>query len=143
VVGRWWSAAPEANVILVTGRVFDVLDVPAAAGLRALGQMERAGTRPGPVAVGADQRALFLVATRGAPAAADEWWSCHLDCVPGDLPETAGQRWHCRASYVPAPPSRYGNDLAARWIRGPAGRPLPDPVRLLEYLTDAPGPGPA
>ena len=26
----WWAARPEASVILVTGRVFDVLDVPAA-----------------------------------------------------------------------------------------------------------------
>ena len=47
VAGRWWSATPEANVILVTGRVFDVLDVPAGAGLEALGQMERAGMPPG------------------------------------------------------------------------------------------------
>jgi Bifunctional DNA primase/polymerase, N-terminal len=137
VAGRWWSATPEANVILVTGRVFDVLDVPAAAGLEALAQMERAGTRPGPVAMSADERALFFVATRGAPAAADEWWSCHLDCVPDDMTETAGLRWHCRASYVLAPPSRHGNGAAPRWIRGPAGRPLPDAVPLLEYLADA------
>jgi hypothetical protein len=139
VAGGWWSAAPEANVILVTGRVFDVLDVPAAAGLRALGQMEAAGLPPGPVAVSADDRALFFAATRGVPAAADEWWSCRLDCVPDDLTGTAGLRWHCRDSYVLAPPSRHGNGLAARWIREPAGSPLPDAVRLLEYLADEVG----
>ncbi len=141
VAGRWWSATPESSVILVTGRVFDVLDVPADAGLQALGQMERAGTTPGPVAISTGERALFFVATRGAAAAADEWWSCHLDCVPDDMTETAGLRWHCRDSYVLAPPSRYGTDVAARWIRGPAGRPLPDAVPLLEYLADASGEG--
>src|SRR2546429_25613 len=34
-VGNWWMAQPEANVILATGREFDVLDVPAAAGAAA------------------------------------------------------------------------------------------------------------
>ena len=36
VITSWWAARPEANVILVTGRVFDVLDVPASAGSAAL-----------------------------------------------------------------------------------------------------------
>jgi Bifunctional DNA primase/polymerase, N-terminal len=137
--GRWWTAVPEASVILVTGRVFDVLDVPIAAGLAALDLMEAAGTRPGPVAASAGERALFFVATRVIPGLQDEWWSCRLDCVPDDMTETAGLRWHCRDSYVLAPPSRYGAGLAARWIREPAGRPLPDAVRLLEYLADASG----
>ena len=137
VIGQWWSAAPEANVILVTGRVFDVLDVPVLAGLDALGLMEGAGTTPGPVAVTADERALFFVATRGAPGMQDEWWSCHLDCVPDDMTETAGLRWHCRNSYVLAPPSRHGAGLVARWLRPPAAGPLPDALRLLEYLADA------
>jgi Bifunctional DNA primase/polymerase, N-terminal len=137
-VGRWWAAAPEANVILVTGRVFDVLDVPLAAGLAALGPMERSGTQPGPVAATAGGRALFFVATRGAPEVQDEWWSCRLDCVPDDdMTETAGLRWHCRNSYVLAPPSRYGAGQSARWLRPPAGHPLPDAVRLLEHLADA------
>jgi hypothetical protein len=137
VTGRWWSAAPEASVILVTGRVFDVLDVPVTAGLDALALMDGAGTRPGPVAVSTGARALFFVATRGAPGWRDEWWSCHLDCAPDDMTETAGLRWHCRDSYVLAPPSRHGDGLVARWLRPPDGRPLPDAVRLLEFLADA------
>jgi hypothetical protein len=141
VVSRLWAAAPEANVILVTGRVFDVLDIPAAAGLAALEQMERAGTQPGPVAVSAGQRALFFVASRAAYTTEDEWWSCHLDCAPDDLDQPGGLRWHCRGSYVLAPPSRFGpvrggTAQAARWIREPDGRPLPDAVRLLEYLAE-------
>ena len=30
-----------------------------------------------------------------------------------------------------------GPGLAARWLRPPAGHPLPDALRLLEYLVDA------
>ena len=68
----------------------------------------------------------------------DEWWSCHLDCVPDDdVAEAAGLRWHCRDSYVLAPPSRYSPGQAACWIREPAGQPLPDAMRLLGHLADA------
>ena len=52
----------------------------------------------------------------------------------------ASLRWHCRNSYVLAPPSRDGVGPAGRWLRHPAeqgGRPLPDAVRLLEVLADA------
>ncbi len=136
VVGALWQAMPEANVILVTGRVFDVLDVPASVGTAALAQMERSGVRPGPVAVSAGDRALFFVLTRGSPANEDEWWSCHLDCEPELVADVAGLRWHCRDSYVLAPPSRYGSGPAARWIRDPADHPLPDGLRLLEVLAD-------
>jgi Bifunctional DNA primase/polymerase, N-terminal len=136
-VGRWWHARPEANVILVTGRVFDVLDVPANAGAAALATMERSSVRPGPVAISAGNRALFFVATRGTPDDEDEWWSCNLDCEPEMNPEVAGLRWHCRNSYVLAPPSRHGNADKAQWLRPPDGRPLPDGLRLLGYLADA------
>jgi hypothetical protein len=135
-VARTWQAAPEANVLLVTGRVFDVLDVSAQIGNAALARMERLGVRPGPVAISAGNRALFFVLTRGAPADEDEWWSCRLDCEPEIFADVAGLRWHCRDSYVLAPPSRYGNGMAARWVRDPAAHPLPDGVRLLEILAD-------
>ena len=132
-----WQAAPEANVILVTGRVFDVLDVPASAGAAALALMERSAVRPGPVAISAGNRALFFVATRGTPADEDEWWSCNLDCEPEMNPEVAGLRWHCRNSYVLAPPSRDGNLVKAHWLRQPDDGPLPDGLRLLGFLADA------
>jgi hypothetical protein len=135
VIRGWWETRPEANVILVTGRVFDVLDVPAAAGSAALAQMEAAGAAVGPVASVGDERTLFFVLTRGSPADEDEWWSCGLDCEPEES-VAPGLRWHCRDSYVLAPPSVYAGGLAARWLRSPREHPLPDAVRLLEYLVD-------
>jgi hypothetical protein len=137
LVETWWTARPRANLILVTGRTFDVLDVPAAAGTAALAMMDRSAVRPGPVAISAGNRALFFVATRGTPADEDEWWSCHLDCEPEVDFQVAGLRWHCRDSYVLAPPSRDGNALKAHWLRPPEGPSLPDGLRLLGFLADA------
>lgn len=137
VVAHWWMGQPEANVVLVTGRVFDVLDVPADAGTEALARMERSALEPGPVALSSGDRALFFVATRGRPADEDEWWSCHLDCEPETVSEVAGLRWHCRDSYVLAPPSRGTTPALAQWLRRPDGRTLPDALRLLEFLADA------
>ena len=135
--GPWWSAAPEANVILVTGRVFDVLDVPAARGLRGArpdgagrdaarpGGGERG--RPGAVLRRLPRRARGG-RTNGGPAT----WTAS----PTAWTETGGLRWHCRDSYVLAPPSRLGNDGPPAGFAEPAGRPLPDAVRLLEYLAE-------
>jgi hypothetical protein len=135
VIQGWWETRPEANVILVTGRVFDVLDVPVAAGSAGFGRMEQARTPVGPVAQLGQDRMLFFVMTRGSPADEDEWWSCGLDCEPESV--TPGLRWHCRDSYVVAPPSVYAGGLAARWLRSPREHPLPDALRLLEHLVDA------
>jgi Bifunctional DNA primase/polymerase, N-terminal len=137
VVARRWLAMPAANVILATGREFDVLDVPATAGLAALSMIERTGLRPGPVAISAGNRAHFYVRSRGAPEDEDEWWSCHLDCLPEEVADVAGLRWHCRDSYVLAPPSRMATGAPARWLRDPVAYQLPDGVRLLEVLADA------
>lgn len=143
VIGRWWTERPQANIILPTGHVFDVFDVPAAAGALALDRIARDDLPVGPVgpvgpvaSVGGD-RHLFFVATRGAPADEDEWWSCHLDCSPETITETPGMRWHCRDSYVVAPPSVLPNGRDVGWLRPPAGEPLPDPLRLLEVLSDS------
>ena len=136
VITSWWQTRPEANVILVTGRVFDVLDVPAAAGSAALAAMEAAGGAVGPVSGLGQDRMLFYVMTRGSPADEDEWWSCGLDCEP-ESSDTPGLRWHCRDSYVLAPPSVFAAGLTARWLRPPREHPLPDALRLLEYQVDA------
>ena len=136
VVARWWLAMPDANVILPTGRVFDVLDVPARVGITALSRMERSGLRPGPVTISTGDRAHFFVRTRGAPADENEWWSCHLDCEPEEVADISGLRWHCRDSYVLAAPSRLASGVTLRWLR-PADLELPDGLRLLEVLADA------
>jgi hypothetical protein len=99
--------------------------------------MDRSAVRPGPVAISAGNRALFFVATRGTPTNEDEWWSCHLDCEPEMDAQVTGLRWHCRDSYVLAPPSPAGLALKAHWLRPPDGRPLPDGLRLLGFLADA------
>ncbi|MFC0040513.1 bifunctional DNA primase/polymerase [Actinomadura rayongensis] len=137
VIDGLWAKRPDANVILPTGRVFDVFDVPAAAGALALAALDASGVASGPVAAIADERYLFFVATRGAPVDEDEWWSSSLDCSPETVAETPGLRWHCRDSYVVAPPSLlpYGREVA--WVRAPDGRGLPDPLRLLAVLSDA------
>src|SRR5215470_15774104 len=106
-IRQWWEARPEANVMLVTGRVFDVLDVPALAGAAALARMSAAGVATGPVAVQGTERMLFFVTTRGAPADEEEWWSCGLDSSPDTSAQTESLRWHCRDSFVLAPPSRF------------------------------------
>jgi len=52
------------------------------------------------------------------------------------MDEHPGLRWHCRGSYVLLPPSRLPGDLTVEWVRGPE-HALPDPLSLLEALTDA------
>jgi hypothetical protein len=136
-IEQWWEARPEANVILVTGRVFDVLDVPALAGAAALTNMAAAHVATGPVAIEGAERMLFFVVTRGAPDDEEEWWSCGLDSSPDTSTQTESLRWHCRDSFVLAPPSRYGTGQDVRWVREPAAHPLPDALRLLEFLVDA------
>ncbi|MFD8532225.1 bifunctional DNA primase/polymerase [Streptosporangium canum] len=132
---HWWQREPEANVILPTGRVFDVFDVPATAGLTALAGMDSAGSATGPVAANGD-RVLFYVATRNVAEDEDEWWSCPLDFGPATIDEMPGLRWHCRDSYVLAPPSALPSGGAGSWLRPPDGRPLPDPLRVLDWLAD-------
>ncbi|GGL36326.1 bifunctional DNA primase/polymerase [Planomonospora parontospora] len=136
LLSHWWSADPEANIILPTGRVFDVFDVPREAGLTTLAAMDAAGSVPGPVAENGD-RVLFYVATRNLSEDEDEWWSCPLDYGPSTIEEMPGLRWHCRDSYVVAPPSALPSGGCASWLRAPDGGPLPDPLRVLDRLADA------
>ncbi|WP_055715372.1 bifunctional DNA primase/polymerase [Streptomyces torulosus] len=138
-VERWARHQPEANFITATGMVHDVLDVPLAAGRQALERLLAAGVEVGPVAESEseaeDGRLLFFTHTRGTPEDEDEWWPCELDCHPETMDEHPGLRWHCRGSYVLVPPARLPGDVDVHWVRGPE-HPLPDPLSLLEILTD-------
>ncbi|MFG2830585.1 bifunctional DNA primase/polymerase [Streptomyces sp. NPDC048434] len=139
-VAAWVRTLPQANFITATGITHDVLDVPVEAGRSALGRLDAAGIDVGPITLsgaGFDGRMLFFTATRGTPDDEDEWWPCELDCHPETLDEHPGLRWHCRGSYALLPPSRLpGEQPAVTWLRGPE-LPLPDPLTLLESLTDA------
>lgn len=137
-IERWARHQPQANFITATGMVHDVLDVPLEAGRSALERLLDAGVEVGPVAESSDGRLLFFTLTRGTPEDEDEWWPCELDCHPETLDEHPGLRWHCRGSYVLVPPSRHPSGAVVEWLagRGP-GRGLPDPLTLLEVLTDA------
>ncbi|MFE5487879.1 bifunctional DNA primase/polymerase [Streptomyces sp. NPDC056527] len=144
-IERWALGEPEANFITATGMVHDVLDVPLQAGRAALERLLAEGIDVGPVAESAESagdggRMLFFTATRGTPEDEDEWWPCELDCHPETMAEHPGLRWHCRGSYVLVPPARLIGDEdeqpALAWVRGPE-HALPDPLNLLETLTDA------
>ncbi|MFF5011761.1 bifunctional DNA primase/polymerase [Streptomyces sp. NPDC001165] len=136
-IERWARHQPQANFITATGMVHDVLDVPLEAGREALDRLLGAGVEVGPVAESDDGRMLFFTLTRGTPEDEDEWWPCELDCHPETMDEHPGLRWHCRGSYVLVPPARLpGDDQQVRWVRGPE-HALPDPLSLLEALTDA------
>lgn len=140
-ITRWAQGQPEANFITATGRTHDVLDVPAQAGRMALERFDSEDTETGPVALSDGDRMLFFTATRGTPDDEDEWWPCELDCHPETMDEHPGLRWHCRGSYVLVPPARLpgdGPDAVVRWVRPPVpGAVLPEPLMLLEPLTDA------
>lgn len=157
-IARWARSQPQENFITATGRAHDVLDVPAAAGWAALKRLEDEEIPLGPVALSGGDRMLFFTATR-APEDEDEWWPCELDCHPETLDAHPGLRWHCLGSYVLMPPAVLpgeGERAVVRWIRAPASGPeaddpapvtgskpaaerlpLPEPLTLLEALTDA------
>jgi hypothetical protein len=135
-IERWARHQPQANFITATGMVHDVLDVPREAGEEALDRLLASGVEVGPVATTGDGRMLFFTLTRGTPEDEDEWWPCELDCHPETMDEHPGLRWHCRGSYVLVPPAQLPGDLTVGWVRGPE-HALPDPLSLLEVLTDA------
>jgi len=135
-IERWARHQPRANFITATGMVHDVLDVPLDAGHEALERLLDSGIEVGPVARSGADRMLFFTATRGTPEDEDEWWPCELDSHPETMDEHPGLRWHCRGSYVLVPPAQLPGGLTVDWIRGPE-HPLPDPLTLLESLTDA------
>ena len=106
VIEKWWTAEPEANIGLVTGIAFDVLDVD---GPEALDALERAG------AIGDPDIGGPTVATpRG--------W--HVYVAPtgrGNTVNLGGQKgvdWRGKGGYVVAPLSTKDDGTAWPWITG-------------------------
>jgi hypothetical protein len=126
-VRAWWRHEPY-SVLLVTGRSFDALEVPAALGVRALGavRLHRRPDAHGPVAVTAAGRWIFLV-TPGRPLRSE--LDRRLDVVH-----------HGLGSWVPAAPSRM-LEGPVRWAVPPeqARWRLPDAEVVQARLADALG----
>ncbi|MDT0308208.1 bifunctional DNA primase/polymerase [Streptomyces sp. DSM 44917] len=121
-----WSRAPGAAVLLPTGSAFDVLDVPAAAGLLALPRLERMGVPLGPVAAAPHGRAWFLVAPGAAAELPQLLYRMGWDGAALDL-RALGPGEH-----ITAPPSDHAGLGPVRWLRPPgAGGTPPPPARLL------------
>ncbi|MFV2019946.1 bifunctional DNA primase/polymerase [Micromonospora sp. LOL_023] len=97
-VQLWWRRQPHA-VLLATGYAFDVLEVPARLGLRALCTLRLrgaaaapgAGQLRGPVAVTPTGRWMFLV----RPG----------DALRPELADSLDVLQHGRGSWIPAPPT--------------------------------------
>ena len=133
---RWRARIPEANYASPTGGTHDVLEVPAAAGAKALEALLAAKLPVGPVArTASGDRYLFFTTARPGEGDLDEWWSSDLDARAEET-ETSGLRWHTRGSYVLIPPARAINGGMARWVHEPEAE-LPDPLRILGALADA------
>jgi len=103
-VNAWWRRRAY-GVLLVTGREFDALEVPAAHGRRVLGAVRLVGgDAHGPVVVTPGGGWLFLV--RPGTPLRDEL-EHRLDVVR-----------HGRGSWIPAPPSRTPEGVV-RWAVAP------------------------
>jgi hypothetical protein len=131
LVSAWWRRRPHA-VLLATGQAFDVLEVPAALGLRVLGSArlhagvlgrEHVDAR-GPVAATPAGRWMFLV--RPGTLLRPEL-DRRLDVVR-----------HGHGSWVPAAPSRMP-DGPVRWAVAPdeTGWRLPESAIVQARLVDA------
>jgi hypothetical protein len=133
LIRAWWRHRPH-TVLLATGYRFDVLEVPAALGLRALGAARlRAGVRgvspvgaAGPVLATPSGRWMFLVRP-GLPLRAE--LRHRLDVVR-----------HGRGSWIPAAPSRMPEG-PVRWAVPPeqAQWSLPTSASVQAMLIDALG----
>jgi hypothetical protein len=114
-IDRWWSEGPF-SVLLATGHMFDVIEVPAH-----LGAAAARSTTLGPVAVSPAGRWMFLV-------------------EPGDSlrPELAARLdivQHGPGSWVPAPPTRTPSGHI-RWEIHPhvTGWEMPNPYAVQKVL---------
>jgi hypothetical protein len=131
LVSAWWCRRPH-TVLLATGRTFDVLEVPASLGLRALGAARLHADvlgrgyadAHGPVAVTPSGRWMFLVRS-GTPLRSE--LDQYLEVVR-----------HGRGSWIPAAPSRMP-DGAVRWAVSPDETRwrLPESATVQAILVDA------
>jgi hypothetical protein len=120
-VGEWWRRWPQANLGLVTGRRFDVLDLDGDLGVEAL-------------------RAALSIAPpeHPGPVAHTGGGGWHLLYVPTGLGNRVGLLpgvdWRGRHGLIVAPPSRHASGTSYTWAR-PLTAALPEvPAALLRLL---------
>lgn len=134
-VRRLWGKNPKAAILLPTGRTFDALDVPDAAGFLALARLQRMQRTLGPVIANPAGRMLFFVLP-GAGAKVPDLLR-KIGWQPAQLDLTA----RGEGEYVPAPPTRIGGRGSVQWAQPPtaANRWLPDVEELIDALAYACG----
>jgi hypothetical protein len=127
VVGGWWRRWPQANLGLVTGRRFDVLDLDGDLGVEAL-------------------RAALSIAPpeHPGPVARTGGGGWHLLYVPTGLGNRvgllSGGDWRGRHGLIVAPPSRHASGSSYTWAR-PLTAALPEvPAGLRRLLAPPPTP---
>lgn len=127
-----WGEYPGAAVLLPAGRFFDVIEVSAEAGRRALVRLERMGLPLGPVTATPDGRAQFFVAPGAAAELPELLYRMGWDDADLDL------RALGPGAFVTAPPSDRGGLGPVGWLRPPAldsaGGPPPQARLLLGTL---------
>jgi hypothetical protein len=125
VVGEWWRRWPQANLGLVTGRRFDVLDLDGEQGVEALRAALSIDPQdhPGPVTRTGGGGWHLLYGPTG------------LGNRVGLLP---GMDWRGRGGLIVAPPSQHASGHRYRWVR-PLTATLPEvPTGLRRLLTPPP-----
>jgi Bifunctional DNA primase/polymerase, N-terminal len=127
VVGEWWRRWPQANLGLVTGRRFDVLDLDGDLGVEAL-------------------RAVLSIAPseHPGPVARTGGGGWHLLYRPSGLGNRVGLLpgvdWRGRDGLIVAPPSRHASGTPYAWVR-PLTATLPEvPAGLRRLLAPPPTP---
>ena len=133
----WWMAQPEANVILVTGRVFDVLDVPGHGRSRGAGPD---GAVSGPARSRRDQRGEPGPVLCGDPRHAGR--RGRMVVLPPGLRARDEPRGGRAALALPeqlrARPAVPGRQRGQGALAAPAGRTAAaGRARLLGFLADA------
>jgi hypothetical protein len=120
------SQVPGAPLLLPVGRAFDILDVAAPAGRRALVRLERMGIPLGPVSARPDGRCQFFVAPGAAAELPELLYRMGWDDADLDL--------HCLGpgDHITAPPSDHAGLGPVSWLRAPSlDTAAPPQARLL------------
>ncbi|MFJ4891245.1 bifunctional DNA primase/polymerase [Streptomyces sp. NPDC088788] len=128
MVRWWWGNRPSAPIVLATGGSAPcAVSLPALAAARALGVLDRAGMRLGPV-VASPTRWAILVAPYSMEQLGELLYA--KDFVPGSL------RFHGDGGYIALPPSETGQGQI-RWERAPLPGSAAPWVPGVEAVVDA------